>query len=88
MSIMDHHLYEVSVKFHDSVIITNLPTRTKDGLVYLLTVEKSWRWGCEIKLIYEHFLAKEIKYYRYIPYKGEKVFESFINNLYDKRIKT
>lgn len=35
MSVIDYYLYEVSVSFHDSVSITTLPSRTKDGLVYL-----------------------------------------------------
>ncbi len=51
-------------------------------------MEKSWRWGCELKLLCDNFLTKKIKYFRFIPYKGEKIFEAFITNLFDKRIKT
>lgn len=33
--IKDHWLYEVEVNFNPIVDITLLPTRTKDGLIYL-----------------------------------------------------
>lgn len=33
--IKDHYLYEVEVNFYSAINITLLPTRTKDGLIYL-----------------------------------------------------
>lgn len=57
------NLYEVSVKFFDNSIITTLPTRTEDGLVYNIVVEKSWRWGVELKTAYEFGLIEEIKFF-------------------------
>ena len=39
------------MEFCDEIIIPSLPIRTKDGLLYLKKVEKSWRWGTELIFI-------------------------------------
>lgn len=33
--VISYHLYEISIKYYDSITITTLPIRTKDGLLYL-----------------------------------------------------
>jgi hypothetical protein len=47
-----------------------MPTRTKDGLLYLSNVKKSWRWGCEILLAFKYCMIKRIEYFRYLAFKS------------------
>ncbi len=58
-----YDLYEIELEYNDNITIPFLPTRTKDGLIYLKNVSRSWRWGCEILFIYSRFMIKKIKIY-------------------------
>ena len=39
------------LEFYEDIKVCTLPTRTKDGLIYLKKIEKSWRWGTELLFI-------------------------------------
>ena len=56
--------------------------------MYLKKIDKSWRWGCELKFCIKWHLLKNIKYFNFLAYTGKNIFHNFINDLYDKRVKT
>ena len=60
------------------MIIPLTPIRVKEGLLYPLQIDLSWRWGNEIMFLLENNLIKHISVHGYIRYKAKKIFSEYI----------
>ena len=82
-ALIETNLYYARAVYKDQVIITGLPTRTKDGLYYFKQVDWSWRWGCEILQDMPRFQELEIK--ECMVFEADYIFREFILDMYERR---
>merc|ERR1711991_966355 len=79
--------YDVEITFKDDIVIPYFPTNTKYGLLYPKKIPRSGRWGYEIKYAIARKDIKEVKFFGKHMYSARKIFSSFINYFYQKRLK-
>jgi hypothetical protein len=85
MTIVNHYLYKIDYEFNDDQIISNLPTRIDDEVIYIKKNNNKWHWGNEINTAIELGL-KYLKIYRVRRYKGKEIFKEFIEDIYKLRL--